>query len=265
MDNIQNNLEQQVPQYDILKLYLGYDYVVCDGFVIHQPTIGEIVEYGESEFWAMVSLFCSNPTSMRLPLWENGIDWNDISDFELFIILVSSLTPDRTGIIFGDIDFSQFRVVSDSKKQDGLVMVYMPDPTIQLDENMYNNIVGYLRIMFDIHPKVEKAKGKTTKEMIIWEEEQNLKRSLEKQKNKKWKPSTLFPLISAALNHPGFKYKKNELREVNIVEFMDSVKRLQVYESTTSLMTGMYMGMLNLKEMNLNKELNWTRDLYDED
>ena len=183
----------------------------------------------------------------------------------MFILLTNSLTPDRTKILFGDIDFSQFRVVPDSKNPDGFVMVYMPNPTIQLDENMYNDIVGYLRVMFDIHPKVEKAKGKSTKEMIIWEERQNLKVSLEKQKNKKWKPSTLFPLISAALNHPGFKYKKSELKEIGIVEFMDSVKRLQVYENTTSLMTGMYMGMIDLKEFDLNKELNWARDLYSED
>ena len=264
MDNKQDLLELQVPQYDIMKMYFGEDYVVCEGFVIHQPTIGEIIEYGESEFWSMVSLFCSNPTSMRLPLWENGIDWNNISDFELFILLTNSLTPEKTKILFGDIDFSQFRVVSDSKNENGLVMVYMPNPTIQIDENMYKDTVGYLRIMFDIHPKVEKAKGKATKEEIIWGEKQDLNISLKKQKKKKWKPSTLFPLISAALNHPGFKYKKSELKDVGIVEFMDSVKRLQVYESTTSLMTGMYMGMLDLKDFNLNKELNWARDHYED-
>ena len=65
------------------------------------------------------------------------------------------------------------------------------------------------------------------------------------------------------LNHPGFKYKKSELKEVGIVEFMDSVKRLQTYESVKALMSGMYSGMIDTSKMDLNKELNWARDLYE--
>lgn len=250
-------------KYDILKMYFGEDYWVADKIKIIQPTIGNIIEYGESKFWTVVSTLCANTTSMRLELWHNGYDWNKLSDFELFISIVSTLPPEYTEILFGDLDFTKFRCVENS--EDKLVMVYMPDPTIQIDEGVYNRLVDYLRIMFDIHPKVEKTKSKITKEILIQADETNLKIALEKQKKNKWNKSTLFPLISAALNHPGFKYKKNELKEVGIVEFLDSVKRLQIYESTTSLMTGMYMGMIDTKNMNLSKELNWTRDIYEED
>ena len=65
--------------------------------------------------------------------------------------------------------------------------------------------------------------------------------------------------------NPGFKYKKTELRNVGIFEFMDSVRRLQVYESTTSLMSGMYSGMLDTSKLKLDKELNWARDMYSDD
>lgn len=263
--NEEENKQEYIPKkYDILKMYFCEDYEVCEGFSIHQPTIGEIIEYGESDFWVMAGLLCANTTSMRLSLWENGIDWNEISDFKLFTIIASSLNVKKTRILFGDIDFSQFRIVSNSDNEDDFVMVYMPNPTIQIDKNVYSNMVGYLRIMFDINPKVEKAKGKATKEAIIWEEQQNLKRSLENKSKEKWKPSTLFPLISALLNHPGFKYKKSELKKIGIVEFLDSVRRLQVYESTTSLMTGMYMGMIDMKNIDAGKELNWTRNLYED-
>ena len=248
-------------KYDILKMYYGEDYWVTDKIVIHQPTIQQIMDYGESEFWAMVSMLCANPTSMRLELWNKGIDWNKISDFDLFIMLVNGLPQESTKILFGDFDLTKLKLI---EKEEIKILVYMPDPVIQIDEDVYNRMVGYLRVMFDINPKVEKARGKATKEALIWEDEMNLKRSLKERDKNKWKKSTLFPLISAALNHPGFKYKKNELRDVGIVEFMDSVKRLQIYESVTSLMTGMYMGMVDLKGMDLKKELNWTRDIYDD-
>ena len=255
---------EQEYKYDVIRMYFGEDYWATDQIVIHQPTIQQIMDYGESEFWAMVSMLCANPTSMRLELWRKGIDWNMITDFELFIMLASGLPQEATAILFGDLDLTKFKEIKKTEDDKEIsILIYMLDPTIQIDESAYNRIVGYLRTMFDINPKVEKAKGRATKEALIWEDELNLKNSLKKQQENKWKKSTLFPLISAAVNHPGFKYKKNELRDVGIVEFMDSVKRLQIYESVTSLMTGMYMGMVDLKGMDLKKELNWTRDMYE--
>jgi hypothetical protein len=70
------------------------------------------------------------------------------------------------------------------------------------------------------------------------------------------------PLISACINHPGFKYKLKELKEVGIVEFMDSVQRLQVYESTKSLMSGMYSGFADMSKVD-KKLFNFMRDLDD--
>ena len=250
-------------KYDILKMYFGEDYWVTDKIKIMQPTIGQILEYGESAFWSVVGLLCANTTSVRLELWKQGIDWNNISDFELFVSTINTLPQKYTAILFGDLDFMKFQDIK-NQETDKIVLVYMPDPTIQIDEEVYNRLVSYLRVMFDIHPKVEKAKGKATKEMLIWEDEMNIKNAAKKQKENKWNKSTLFPLISAALNHPGFKYKKSELKEIGIVEFMDSVKRLQIYENVTALMTGMYMGMVDLKGMDLKKELNWTRDIYED-
>lgn len=248
-------------KYDVLKMYYAEDYYVTDKIVIHQPTIQGIMDYGENKFWTIVTYLCANPTSMRLELWNAGIDWNNISDFDLFIFLIGGFRKEDTEILFGDLDFSKFREIKNEEKS---VLVYMPDPVIQIDEEVYSRLVGYLRVMFDIHPKVEKAKGKLTKEAIIWEDEMNRNIALKKAKENKWNQSTLFPLISSAVNHSGFKYKKNELREVGIFEFMDSVKRLQIYESSTALMTGMYMGILDLKDMKINKELNWMRDIYQE-
>lgn len=247
-------------KYDILKMYFCEDYWATDEIVIHEPTIGDIIEYGELEFWMLVECFCANTTSRRLELWENGIDWNKLSDFELFIMTVLGIPKEKTELIFGDLDFTKFKPIKNT--EDKYVLVYMPNPIIQIDEDIYNRIVGYLRAMFDFHPKVEKAKGKLTKEAIIEEERINLQAALKNDKKESWRKSTLFPLISALLNHPGCKYKRAELKEIGIVEFMDSVKRLQIYENTTALMSGVYSGMLDTSKMDLAKELNWARDIY---
>lgn len=52
-------------------------------------------------------------------------------------------------------------------------------------------------------------------------------------------------IVSSLVNHPGFKYKLKELKEVGVAEFYDSVKRLQIYEQSTALMKGMYSGFID--------------------
>ena len=260
-------------EYDELKMYFGEDYWVTDKICIKQPNIGDILEFGEKKFYSIVSTLCSNPTSHRLQLWDMAIDWNEISDFELFIQLIKVYNQEDTYLLFGDLNLSWFETFYD-KELDRILLIYIPrdehgnktdvdiENTIIIDELIYTRVVDYLRTMFDIHPKIEKAKGKITKQALIDEDRMNLKIEERKNKGKKVQKSVLYPLISSMLNHPGFKYKKSELKEVGIVEFMDSVKRLQTYESVRALMTGMYSGMLDTSKMDLNKELNWTRDLY---
>ena len=80
-------------------------------------------------------------------------------------------------------------------------------------------------------------------------------------KNKKSK-SMLLPLVSSCINHPGFKYKLNELREIGIVQFMDSVQRLQIYESTVAINSGLYSGMCDLSKVD-KKLFNFMRDIDD--
>ena len=192
-------------------------------------------------------------------LWDNGVDWNKISDYELFMMLVKGMSIENTRLIFGSVDFSKLNPYMQTDINE--MVLYDPEQQLKIDEATYMHIREYIRLAFNQTPKVEKAKGKSTKLAIIDEDRMNL--TLEKQK-KNTDKSTYLPLISALLNHPGFKYKKEELKNVNMVEFMDSVRRLQVYESTRALMSGIYSGFCDTSKMkDLNKELNWMRDLHE--
>lgn len=245
--------------FDKLKMYFGEPYTIkCKRgqIVINQPTINDILTFGEKEFYSMLYVFVSNPTSYRVQLWDKHIDWNKITDYELFCSLVRWLDINATSIIFEDVDFSLFKLYID-QDNDSTVTLYNEDQNIEIDEDSYKHIAEYLRSMFNIYPKVEKAKGKTTKEWIIEEEREKL----EKAQNENSK-STLLPLISSCINHPGFKYKLNELREVGIVQFMDSVQRLQIYESTVALNSGMYSCMCDLSKVD-KKLFNFMRDIDD--
>lgn len=253
----QSNSSEKKVKFDTLQLYFGEDYKVTEKIVIHQPTIGDIIRYGEDFVYGTVNVFVGNTTSYRLPLWEAGIDWNKISDFELFCLLIPNLTLEQTSLFFGDIDFKKFILVTEQNDEDlqedekekQEAFLYNPEQDIEIREETYLLIREYVRKMFNIYPKVEKARGKTTKEWMIDEERQ--KRDMQRKKDAESgaNTSSLLPLISACLNHPGFKYSKKELKEVGIIEFMDSVQRLQVYESTRALLSGTYSGFCDTSKI----------------
>ena len=260
-----NNVEQITHEFDELKMYFGKPFDVGNGMTIYQPTIGQILNIGEEDFYSMLYTFVGNPTMFRLQLWDLGVDWNKITSYDLFKNTVTSINKNVSDLLFGDVDFSGFALYGKNIEQtndDGeteiiqIQTLYNKDADIEISQEDYTLISEYLQTMFNIHPKVEKAKGRATKEAIIEEDRMNLAmRQKEKQSG-----STLLPLISSCVNHPGFKYKLNELEDVGICFFMDSVQRLQVYESSTAVMKGMYSGFVDGSKIKPDN-YNWMKSL----
>lgn len=258
LDNLQSAAEEDIkkekkkikPEYhfDKLKMYFGEDYTI-NGITISIPTIGDILNIGEKRFFKSLSPFLSNSTSIRVLLYDVfKKDWNKTKDIEVFFIL-SNIVKDQEPLklLFKNISFDDFLIV-DAKKnlQDSstTTSLYSRSQDILIYEDQYMEIAECIRTMMNIHPKVEKAKGKTTKQWILQED-----RMKEKQNQDKENDSTLLPLISACVNHPGFKYKLEELKQVNICQFMDSVQRIQKYEQGTAALKGLYSGMISAKDI----------------
>ena len=248
-------------KFDPLKMYFREDYFV-NGIRIVQPTIGDILNMGESKFYSGLSPFLYNSTSIRVMLWDlpQRIDWCKVKDIEVFGMLKSMTDTDNSAIrlLFPDyriehMQLMQFQEKDSDKHQ---LCLYDSENDFVLKESEYMEIAEYIRTLLNIHPKIEKAKGKTTKQWMIDEDKMNMAQRDEKN------TSTLLPLISACTNHPGFKYKLQELRDVGIYEFMDSVKRLQIYESTHALMSGMYSGMCDMSKVP-KEQFDFMRELHE--
>lgn len=242
---------------DRLKLFFGDDIIINDKIILTQPTIGQIVEFGERRFYSILSALTYIPSDLKSELWDmNHIDWQTVDDFELFMMLTRNLTSDDTKLFLGDIDLSKMIIGVDVHSNQPCL--YDAEKEIKIDKAIYLKIITYIREMFNIHPKVERAKNKRTFNVLI--EDDRFRKSL--NKDKKY-TSSLLPLISSMLNHPGFKYKKNELRDIGIVEFMDSVQRISAIVSTTALLQGSYSGMVDTSKIP-KEQFNWLRDLSDE-
>lgn len=235
---------------DELLLYFGDDYVINDKITIRQPLIGEIVSC-EKEYFSMVHTITAIPSDMKSQLWDMGIDWCEIEDFELFMMLAQTLTPDKTKIILGDMDLSKMRPFRNN--QNGEVVLADKESGVIIDKLIYSRIVAYLRKLHNITPKPEKAKGKRAKEAMIDED----RRNREFNKDKPFR-SYLLPIISSVKVKQG--YTKDYVRNMGLFEFFDDVSRMQVIDSANHLLNGMYCGMADLSKVD-KSQFNWMREL----
>lgn len=62
------------------------------------------------------------------------------------------------------------------------------------------------------------------------------------------------------MRYPGFKYKSSELKECTLYEFMDTVMGANIYVSATSLLKGIYGGMVDSSKID-KKQLDWMRNI----
>lgn len=255
-------------EFDRLQMYFAEPYVIdledVKGVVtIYQPTIGDLIRIGEKRFYSTLNIFITNTTACRLQLWEMKprLDWNVVSDFELFTILYKGIDPEVAKLIFKDLDFSKFEIYVKKQGDKQESILFDPENEVEINSDVYNHISQYLRSVFNIFPEEKITKDPVLKQWYIQKDMRERTHAEEKAaKGKLEASSSLQATISACVNHPGFKYKLHELREVGVCEFYDSVKRLQVYESTTACLKGMYSGFCDSSkikpdEYNFMKEI----------
>ena len=235
--------------FDKLAMYFDKDYFVKD-IRIKMPTIGDILKFGESRFYNTFSPFFTNSTSIRVQLWdmEPRVDWTKVKDIQVFNMLhLNLLDEEVVHSVFPDITFSDFQLMGLKDDPEKLVL-YSSSQQIILTEPEYMEIAAYIRTVLNRFPKVEKAKGKTTKQWMIQEDRMKMLNS--SKENDEENSSHLLSLVSSCLNHPGFKYKLEDLENMGIYRFMDSVKRIQKYEHSTAVLKGMYSGFVDGSKIN---------------
>ena len=237
-------------EFDTLQMFCGEPYTIDledtpGKIVVYSPTIGDIINVGEQKFYQTLNVFVCNTTQYRAMLWDLHIDWNIFPDFYLFIMLLGQADKDVTKLLFGDLQFDKFKQTYKRKDEESPeeLILWDDEDEIEINADVYNHFSQYLRAMFALNIEEKITEDDTLKSWYITKDKRAIENA-EKKKDKE-KTSNLQVVISSLINHPGFKYKLSELKEVGVAEFYDSVKRLQVYEQSTALMKGMYSGFID--------------------
>lgn len=246
-------------QVDELKLYLGSDIKIASGITLYQPTIGEIANYNEAEYFSMAQTLCSTPSSMKVALDDMKLDYMQVEDFQLFMMLCQSLSPDKTKPLLGDLDLTKFKPY---QRQDSNEVVLANG---EVDENgrpiiinqiIYDILTTYIRKMHGFKKQVDRAGNAITRKVLIDED----RKAAQRNKDKPYK-SFLVPLVSSLQGRQG--YTKDYICNMGLYEFMNQINRVQIIVQADAALGGMYSGFVDTKRMD-KTVLDWTRDITEE-
>ena len=101
------------------------------------PTVGEILE-DEEHYYSLVSSLTATPFQYMVQLDDMGIDFTQITDYQLFMMLFPMYAKSDLSLLFGDLDTSDFGIYVN--QQDNSQVIYSPKNNIVIDELVYNDL-----------------------------------------------------------------------------------------------------------------------------
>ena len=199
---------------DQLKLFRGEGYKINDKILIRQPTLEEIVDFGEQRYFGLVRTICSTPADRKVEIWDKlHVFWEKIDEYDLFISLFQTLQKSEVSILFGDMDFTTFKLGTQTGLPD---LVLKNKDQVVIDRAIHKLMTDYLRQIHKLKKNVDTGFNDATRKIMIEDDRDEMALQMQKPFQ-----SLLLPLISSLTNCPEFKYRWDDVWTLPIGVFVD--------------------------------------------
>lgn len=234
-----------------LNLLYQTEYRINDDIKVVIPTVGQVVDH-EDEYYSLVTSFTAMPIDLMVQLDDLGINFEEITDYELFILLFNGIRLQDTSLILKDLNLSSFILDCDEDRKD----LFLIDPAtgVKIDKAVYHQIAAILRKIHHITKNIKRPGNEDARKYM-------LERAREKQKraSRRKVDSYTESLIVAMVNASEFKYDYSSVRDLTIYQFNRSVRQIVRKVDFDNKMVGIYTGNLDPKTISQD-ELNWLVD-----
>lgn len=271
---------------DELKIYRGSDIPITDKIIVTQPTIDQIIEFGEKRYFGAVQCLTGVGADFKWQLWDYyKIDYTTIDDFELFKKIIwgslsskkhiyKELTENREkyaeqlkniseedledmlvnplSLVLKDIDLADFEEYQSDKCPE--TILYDKERDITIDRFVYTRIVDAVRKIHGFKRNNQLPANEITKMDLI--EDARDEAMVAAQNPYK---SVLKPLISALVVKTG-QLGSESIWNTKVNMFFDSIKRVNKIQDATLLLQGAYSGFASLKGID-KERLDWAGEI----
>ena len=270
---------------DDLKIYRGKDVIINDYITIHQPSIDEITDYGANEYYDMVYTLCSVGADLKWQLWDAGVDYTQIDDYDLFVGFIcrsvssqkkmyeklvtseeyadkvadisqedlESLLINPLELVLKDIDLADFEPCFLNGTEQ--LILYDKERDITIDRFVYTRLVEVVRKIHGFKRNNQiPANERTKMDLIDDARDDAMMASMRPYR------STLKSYISAFAIKCGMCANDDSIWNMNIGMFLDGIKRISKIRDADSLLQGAYSGFANLKGVDQTR-FDWAGDI----
>lgn len=230
-------------------LLYARSYPVNDKISIRIPTVGEILE-NEVAYNSILSCVISTPYDFMVYLDDMGIDFEKLTEYDLFLLLFPSLQSADTSIVFGDLDLSKFSPAINEKN--GQVILLNAEDDIVIDRGVHDLICQAIRKINHLEKVTRRPGNSEAKKYMI----ERARIKLQRAARRKRETSELEKLIVALVNTEEFKYGYQEVLDLTIYQFRASVDQIIHKIHFNNTMIGVFAGTVKAKELP-QEDLTW--------
>ena len=271
---------------DDLKIYRGSDIPITDKIIVTQPTLDQIIEFGEKRYFQAVHQLTGVGADFKWQLWDYyDTDYTTIDDYDLFKMMIcGSLSSKKyiykelmenqekyseelkkiskedldemlvnpLSLILKDIDFADFEEYESDKSQE--TILYDKEHEITIDRFVYMRIVDAVRKIHGFKRNNQIPANERTKMDLIEDARDEAMAAAQKPYK-----SVLRPLISALAVKTG-QLGSESIWNTKVNMFFDSIKRINKIQDATLLLQGAYSGFASLKGVDKDR-LDWAGEI----
>ena len=232
------------------------DIAINDKIKIHVPTIKEILD-NASEYYSEVSVFTSVPIDLMVQLDDAGIDFREVSEYDLFCSLFVQLMDKEESILLKGFNISTLSV--EKNEDNGDVYFYDKENDSVLDKGIYFLIADVVRKINGLKKNTKKPANDDAMKYMIERARKKQKRALRKKKNR-GETADMENLIISLVNTAEFKYNYETVLDLTIYQFNSSLNQIIKKIRFDNLMVGCYSGF-GMDTSSIKKEdLSWIKD-----
>lgn len=255
---------------DELRLFRGRDrkIQINENLTLTVPTLDEIERYGEQRYFGAIYTLTSVGADMKWQLWDMGIDYTTIEDYDLFVKLISKIVGSKHELydailenpelyegqftddeikdmlknpleIILNVDLGKFKPCI--LHRNNQLVLYDEENDITIDRYAYMRLMEIVRKLHNLKRNNQIPANETTKMDLIDDARDDYFASLNKPHE-----SMLLPLISTVQVYCG-QVGDEKIWNLTVMAFFETIKRIGKIQDAMSLLNGAYSGFANLK------------------
>ena len=232
-------------------LLYATSYPINDKISITIPTVGQVID-DEDNYNSVMAAITAYPQDFMVELDDLGIDFSDITPYELFLMLFPGLKEVDTSLVLNDLKVENFMMAVNPKTKE--VVLRDNENDITIDRSIHHMMRNALYQINHIERHDTTPGNTAAKKFMLERARKKRQRALRRRKN--IQKTGLEELIVSIVNSEQYKYNFEETRNLTIYQFYSSLHQIVRKTNYNNLMIGYYTGSIESKHIN-QKELNW--------